>query len=63
MSRRKKHFTLLETVVAVAVLVMSLGVLFQLSASARRRIAQAAEDWNTTHRLLEATDMTLLGRM
>lgn len=58
--RRKKSFTLLETVVAVAVLVMSLGVLFQLAASARKRIAQAAEDWNTTHRLLEAAEYALL---
>ena len=45
---------------AVAVLVMSLGVLFQLAASARKRIAQAAEDWNTTHRLLEAAEYALL---
>ena len=58
--RRKNHFTLLETVVAVAVLVMSLGILFQLAASARKRIAQAAEDWNTTHRLLEAAEYALL---
>ena len=57
---RKKSFTLLETVVAVAVLVVSLGVLFQMAASARKRIAQSAEDWHTTHRLLEAAEYALL---
>ena len=60
MMKFRRHFTLLETVIAIAILSMSLGVLFQLAASARKRIAKSVEDWNTTHRLMEAAEYVLL---
>ncbi len=57
---KKFPFTLLETVIAIALLGMSLGVLFQLSGTARKRITYAAESWNNTHRLMEAAEYVLL---
>ena len=54
------RFTLLETVVAVAILALSMGVLFQLSASAGKRIGEAEETWRTTHMLIEAAEYALL---
>lgn len=60
MMKFRRHFSLLETVIAIAILSMSLGVLFQLAASARKRIAKSVEDWNTTHRLMEAAEYVLL---
>lgn len=57
---RRNRFTLLETVIAVAILSMSLAVLFQLLASSRKRIAQTVDAWNNTHRMMEAAEYVLL---
>lgn len=56
----KWKFTLLEAVIAIAILGMSLAVLFQLLASARKRISQTVDDWNNTHRIMEAAEYVLL---
>lgn len=59
--RKKKFlFTLLEAVIAVAILGMSLTVLFQMLSSARKRINHTLEDWNNTHRIIEAAEYVLL---
>jgi len=60
MKPRRKHFSLFETVIAIAILSMSLGILFQLAASARKRIAKSVDSWNTTHRLMEGVEYVLL---
>ena len=60
MANLKRKFTLLEAVIAIAILGMSLAVLFQLLASARKRISQTVDDWNNTHRIMEAAEYVLL---
>lgn len=58
--KKKLRFTLLEAVIAVAILGMSLTVLFQLLSSARKRINNTLEDWSNTHRIIEAAEYVML---
>jgi hypothetical protein len=60
MKKKRFRFTLLEAVIAVAILGMSLTVLFQLLFSARKRINHTLDDWNNTHRIIEAAEYVLL---
>ena len=60
MKKKRFRFTLLEAMIAVAILGMSLTVLFQLLSSARKRINHTLDDWNNTHRIIEAAEYVLL---
>lgn len=59
-NRFKRPFTLLEVVVAMAILAMSLAVTLQLLFSARGRIAKTADQWAQTHMLMEGAEYLLL---
>lgn len=56
----KKSFTLLEVVVAIAILALSLAGLLQLLISAQNRMARTHEKWNETHMLMQAAEYYLL---
>ena len=54
------HFTLIEVVVALAILTLSLAGLLQLLSQSQLRIADAEEKWMDTHKLIQATEYLLL---
>ncbi|MBR7121813.1 MAG: type II secretion system protein [Lentisphaeria bacterium] len=57
----KKHlFTLLETVIAIAILALSLTGLFRLLGHSQRRISDAAEDWREMHMLTLGSEYFML---
>ena len=53
-------FTLIEVVVALAILSLSLAGLLQLSINANRRIAGAVEKWESEHMLAQAAEYLML---
>ena len=55
-----KHFTLIEVVVALAILTLSLAGLLQLLSQSQLRIADAEEKWLDMHKLIQATEYLLL---
>ena len=55
-----KKFTLIEVVVALAILVLSLAGLLQLLSSSQEKIGSSIEHWNHTHILMQAAEYTLL---
>jgi prepilin-type N-terminal cleavage/methylation domain-containing protein len=55
-----KGFTLIEVVIAIAVLAISLASLFQIIAASRARIAKAEENWHHMHMLTQAAEYVLL---
>ena len=60
MKRRVPHFTLIEVVVALAILTLSLAGLLQLLSQSQLRIADAEEKWMDMHKLIQATEYLLL---
>ena len=62
MNRRSAavRFTLIEVVVALAILSISLSGLLQLSINAGRRVADAAEKWTAEHMLAQAAEYLML---
>ena len=56
----RKHFTLIEVVVALAILTLSLAGLLQLLSQSQLRIADAEEKWLDMHKLIQATEYLLL---
>lgn len=59
-SRRFRRFTLIEVVVALAILSISLAGLLQLSISANRKVADAVEKWESEHMLAQAAEYMML---
>lgn len=53
-------FTLIEVVVALAILSLSLAGLLQLSISANSRLANAVEKWEAEHMLAQAAEYLML---
>lgn len=53
-------FTLIEMVVSIAILSLSIGVLYRMIAESRARIAKNAEKWAAMHRLTQAAEYVLL---
>lgn len=56
----RKYFTLIEVVVALAILTLSLAGLLQLLSQSQLRIADAEEKWLDMHKLIQATEYLLL---
>ena len=56
----RNSFTLIEVVVALAILTLSLAGLLQLLSQSQLRIAHAEEKWLETHMLIQATEYLLL---
>ena len=56
----KKHFTLVEVIVAMAVMALALTAFFTLSQSAVNRIDKAYGNWERTHLLSQAAEYYLL---
>ena len=58
--RARPAFTLLEVVVAMAILGLSLGLLLQLIGGARERLFRAEQRWTNQHLLAQAAELCLL---
>ena len=56
MNLRCRCFTLIEVVVALAILSLSLAGLLQLSIGANSRLANAVEKWEAEHMLAQAAE-------
>lgn len=54
------RFTLIEVVVALAILSLSLAGLLQLSISSSSRVANAVEKWESEHMLAQAAEYLLM---
>ena len=57
---KKSVFTLIEVVVALAILTISIAGLLQLLIAAQNRIIRAEEDWTRTHMLIQAAEYYML---
>lgn len=60
MSSVSRNFTLIEVVVALAILTLSLAGLLQLLSQSQLRIADAEEKWLDMHKLIQGTEYYLL---
>ena len=60
MRRNGFFFTLIEVVVALALLSVALAGLLRLSINSQLRVAAAREKWERTHRLMQAAEYLLL---
>ena len=58
--RRSGYFTLIEVVVALAILSLSLAGLLQLSLGSSRQMAEAVEKWESEHMLAQAAEYLML---
>ena len=56
----KKAFTLVEVVVALAILGLSLSGLLTLAMNAQLKVARSVEKWDNTHKLIQAAEYLLL---
>ena len=61
MKKPRHVFTLVEVVVAMAILAGSLASLFSLAAGAQRRLFKARSEWRENHLLEQAAEFYLLG--
>ena len=57
---KKPSFTLIEVVVALAILTISIAGFLQLLISAQNRIIRANEEWTRTHMLIQAAEYYML---
>ena len=55
-----RRFSLIEVVVALAILSLSLAGLIQMSISSSRQLGNAMEKWNSEHRLAQAVEYLML---
>ncbi len=58
--RARSRFTLIEVVVAMAILSLPLGIFYRMIAESRARIAKDAEEWSAMHKLAQAAEYVLL---
>ena len=56
----KKFFTLVEVVVALAILGLSLSGLLSLAMNAQVKVARAVEKWENTHKMIQAVEYVML---
>ena len=56
----KKAFTLVEVVVALALLGLSLSGLLTLAMNAQLKVARSVEKWDNTHKLSQAAEYLML---
>ena len=56
----KRFFTLVEVVVALAILGLSLSGLLSLAMNAQVKVARAVEKWENTHKLIQAVEYVML---
>lgn len=56
----KKNFTLVEVVVALAILGLSLSGLLSLAMNAQVKVARAVEKWENTHKMIQAVEYLML---
>ena len=56
----KKVFTLVEVVVALAILGLSLSGLLSLAMNAQLKVARSVEKWDNTHKLIQAAEYLML---
>lgn len=56
----KKVFTLVEVVVALAILGLSLSGLLSLAMNAQLKVARSVEKWDSTHKLIQAAEYLML---
>ncbi len=56
----KKAFTLVEVVVALAILGLSLSGLLTLAMNAQLKVARSVEKWDNTHKLIQAAEYLML---
>ena len=59
-SQHSSAFTLMEVVVAIAILAMGLITALQIAATGTKRINRAASDWKIQHMLSQAAEYYLL---
>lgn len=60
MDRITPKFTMVETVVALGVLLLSLSVVFSTIAASQQRVMKAEKKWHRQHMLTQATEYFLL---
>lgn len=58
--QRRQHFTLVEVLVAIAILGMSLVLILQMLDASRRRLVKAERRWSRRHLVEQATEFYLL---
>ena len=56
----KKIFTLVEVVVALAILGLSLSGLLSLAMNSQAKVARAVEKWENTHKMIQAVEYLML---
>ena len=56
----KKFFTLVEVVVALAILGLSLSGLLSLAMNSQVKVARAVEKWENTHKMIQAVEYLML---
>ena len=56
----KRYFTLVEVVVALAILGLSLSGLLSLAMNAQVKVARAVEKWENTHKMIQAVEYVML---
>ena len=56
----KRCFTLVEVVVALAILGLSLSGLLSLAMNAQLKVARAVEKWENTHKMIQAVEYVML---
>ena len=56
----KKIFTLVEVVVALAILGLSLSGLLSLAMNSQVKVARAVEKWENTHKMIQAVEYLML---
>ena len=57
---KRKNFTLVEVVVALAILSISIAGFLQLLTAAQNRIIKASDSWTRTHMLMQAAEYYML---
>ena len=57
---KENRFTLVEVVVALAILSISIAGFLQLLTAAQNRIIKAHDSWNRTHMLIQAAEYYML---
>ena len=58
---RRRRFTFLEVLIAVAILGVSLAMILQIIGGARARLLRGERRWANQHLLTQATELFLLG--
>ena len=56
----RRNFTLVEVVVALAILGLSLSGLLTLAMNSQAKMARAVEKWENTHKLIQAVEYLML---